>query len=216
MLFLSTVLLSLSLALASGVLADLDTESSPLGLRTKPVKTSKRAVSSVLDRRQTCQGTCQVCFGASYRECPGNDSLCYNPNKGSGSQECSGGGATSATPTASASPGSTGIPETCYQKGASCVSCFGPGSTSCPAGSYYDCYQPDSFSEAEGCSEGGSTASAPAASPSASGGSNSCAATYGAGNIPCGQSGCYDPTAGESCCGDGSTFQVLHVHPLDT
>ncbi len=213
--FSSAVLLSLSLVLASCVLADLDTESSPLGLRTKPVKASKQAVSSLLDRRQTCQGTCQVCFGASSRECPGSDYWCYDSSKGPASEQCSGGASYPSTPTTSARPISTGIPETCYRKGASCVSCFGPGSTNCPVGSYYDCYDPDEVSEAEGCGGDGSASSAAAPSPTASGISD-CEATYGGGNIPCGQDGCYDPTAGESCCGDGSTFQVLLGHPLNT
>lgn len=212
--FSTTFLLSLSLALATSVLADLDTESSPLfGLRTKPVKTSKRAVSSLLDldRRETCRGTCQVCFGASYRECPDDDSLCYDPSNGAPSEACSNGGSTPSTPTTSSSASSTEIANICYQRGASCVACFGAGSRSCPAGSYYDCYDPDEHSEAEGCSTGGSSgssASASAPSPSASGRTESCKAKYGVGNIPCGADGCYDPTAGETCCPDGSTFAL--------
>ncbi|KAF7511146.1 hypothetical protein GJ744_005377 [Endocarpon pusillum] len=200
--FSTTLLLSLSLALATSVVADdLDTESSPLGLRTKPVRTSKRAVSSLLDRRETCQGTCQACFGASYKDCPNSQILCYDPTAGSASEQCS------STPTTSASAGSTEIPETCYKKGASCVSCFGAGSKDCPAGSDYDCYDPAQYSQGEGCSAGGSTGSsagASAPSPTASQSTDSCKATYGGGNIPCGPDHCYDPTAGESCCADGS------------
>ncbi|ERF75667.1 hypothetical protein EPUS_08621 [Endocarpon pusillum Z07020] len=200
--FSTTLLFSLSLALATSVLADLDTESSPLGLRTKPVKTSKRAVSSFLDRRETCRGSCQSCFGASSRECPGSDYWCYDSDEGSAAELCSSGGSTPSTTTTSAS---AEITNTCYS-GASCISCFGAFSRDCPAGSDYDCYDIDEHSQAEGCSAGDGTdssASASAPSPSASRSADSCRETYGGGNIPCGQGNCYDPTAGETCCGDG-------------
>lgn len=210
--FSTTVLVSFSLAFATSVIADSDTQSSPLGLTTKPVKLSKRAVPSILDTRQSCSGTCKTCFGSTYIDCPDSDYFCYDPAQGPASSQCSG-GTSPPSQTSAARPGATGTgTETCSQKGASCQTCFGAGSVNCPAGSYYDCYEPAERSEADGCNKAGSGPPAPGStgsvppSPSPTGGSSQCAAQYGAGNILCGQDSCYNPTVGESCCGDGSMF----------
>ena len=213
--FSTTVLLSFSLAFTTVAPADTDSQLSQLGLKTKTVKNSKRAFSSLLETRESCRGTCQTCFGPTYIECPDSNNYCYDPTKGAPSDQCSagGGGSTPPTPTASTSPGAIGTTDTCFQKGATCQTCFGSGSVNCPSGSYYDCYEPAQHSEAEGCNKAGGGGSgggggAPAPTPSPSGSSNSCEASYGAGNIPCGQSSCYNPDQGESCCGDGSKFDL--------
>jgi hypothetical protein len=151
--FPTTLLLSFSLALATGALADSDSHQ---GLREKPVKTSKRAVSSLLETRQSCQGTCQTCFGATFKDCPNSNYYCWDPALGSSDSQCSGGSSPS-SPSPSASPGET--TDTCFQAGATCESCFGTGSTKCPAGSYYDCYQPSQYSQSEGCSLGDGSSS---------------------------------------------------------
>ncbi len=212
--FSTTVLFSLSLALAAGVFADTDAEASQLGRKTKPVKTSKRAVPSLLDRRQTCQGTCKTCFGPTYTDCPGGSIYCWDPTQGDSASQCSAqssGGGSPSTPTSSAAESSAtgGTTDTCYQKGADCVSCFGAGSVSCPSGSYYDCYKPAQYSQVDGCNKDG--AGAPGASgsgapaPSSTSSANQCEASYGAGNVLCGKDACYNPGRG-ACCSDGSTF----------
>lgn len=209
--FSTTVLFSFSLAIATGVFADTDSQTSQLGLKTKPAKISKRAVPSLLDTRETCSGTCKTCFGPTSTDCPNSSILCYDTAKGDAASQCSGssGGGTPSTPTRSASPGATGTTDTCYQKGASCQSCFGPGSVNCPAGTYYDCYEPAQNSEAVGCNKAGSGGGAPASSaasgsaPPAPSSTNSCETQYGAGNVLCGQASCYNPGDGEVCCGDG-------------
>lgn len=203
--------LSFCLALAASVVADLDPQISPLGLRSKHGKTSKRAISSLLDKREVCEGTCQICFGPNYTKCPDSFFFCYDPTQGSASSQCSlfgdaGSSGSSPTRTSSRSPAATET-ESCYKKGANCQSCFGAGFVSCPSGSDLDCYEPAQMSEAEGCNESGSGGSAPPA-PSSTGSSNSCETQYGAGNVPCGQDGCYNPGDGEICCGDGCTFNL--------
>jgi hypothetical protein len=211
--FSTTVLLSFSLALATPVFADVDAESSPLSLRTKPVKTAKRAVLSLLDRRQTCSGTCKTCFGSNYVDCPDSSILCYDPTKGTSAEQCSTGGSNPPTPTTSSSAGGgSGVSDICFQKGANCQSCFGAGSTNCPSGSYYDCYEPASYSVEEGCNLAGGSASptrsatSSARPTSTTGGSGDrCAEQYGPGNVLCDEDSCYNPDAGETCCGNGST-----------
>lgn len=216
--FAPTVLFSFSLAIATVVFADVDSQVSPLGLRTKPVKLSKRSLPSLLDTRQSCQGTCQSCFGATFIDCPDSSVLCYDPADGQPSEACSASG--SSTPTSPPAPSGTGI-DSCSLRGASCQVCFGGDSTDCPAGSDYDCYDTSSYSESEGCYDGpappasppvSSPASPPASpsstvstppTPSSSSSSGECAQLYGPGNIDCGPSSCYNPDIGESCCPDG-------------
>lgn len=192
--FSTTFLASLPLLLATGVFGtEYPTEISPLSLSSRVGTPIKRSVSSVLDRRQSCTGTCQFCFGDTYLDCPDDSSLCYDPADGAPSDDCisSGGG----TPTG---PPSSGETETC-NGGGSCVICFGAGYLDCPIGADLDCYDPAVYSESFGCYD----EAAPPATSSASS-SSQCETLYGPGNIPCASGSCYNPDVGESCCDDGS------------
>jgi hypothetical protein len=159
--FSTTLLVSFSLALAADVLADANPQVPKLGLTRRAEKISKRNIPS-LDTRETCRGTCKTCFGATYTDCPNSDYYCWDPALGSADLQCS--GSLVGTPSTSTSPPSPTITgtDTCSKKGASCLACFGIGSTDCPSGSYYDCYEPAKISEAQGCNKPGSESGAPA------------------------------------------------------
>jgi hypothetical protein len=221
--FSTSVLLSVSFAFATSVLADVDSQTAQLGLRTKPIgKVSKRAVASLLDTRDTCKGTCQTCFGPTFTDCPGSTFYCYDPAQGPASAQCSGGSGASAQSSAPTPVPSGGATDTCFQKGATCKTCFGAGSTNCPSGSYYDCYEPAKVSQDVGCNKPGSAggsggsgvSSAPAAAtPTGSG--NQCADQYGAGSVLCGANSCYNPGQGEVCCGDGCKLNPSSFKPIN-
>jgi hypothetical protein len=222
------LLLSCSPALLSGVGAaaepeEFDAQKLPLAL-TKKLGTpnSKRSVavipSSPLDKRQTCQGSCQTCFGPGFVECPGSSLYCWDPARpdlysctGSGSGSGSG-----SSPTNPPSPQGTIGTDTCFNGGGDCKTCFGSNSEPCPSGSYYDCYEADQLTAEEACNNpggivggGGSSGGSSIISsppPASSGSSSTCEAKYGPGTVKCGPDGCYNPGAGEDCCRDGCMF----------
>lgn len=165
-----------------------------------------------LDAREICSGSCTTCFGAGYISCPDSDFWCYlpgDPNYGidsctDGSAATTTTAATFVTPTLSSAPTQTysdsGSPTTslCPNDGATCAQCFGAGYVFC-SGSIIHCYDPSDASSicpGGGGGSGGITTS--------SGGTPSCAEQYGAGNVRCGDHSCYNPSAGEDCCSDGS------------
>jgi len=214
MLFTKAAFLVSSLALLT---AAQDTDASSKGLSPGRGRTPNPTSGKLMFKRdlnKRCTGSCEECFGSGYTLCPGSSIFCYLPGDASyGLDSCSSsdGGSSDSTPTASApastsTSGSTGIDDLCSQVGATCVSCFGPTYLQCSDG--FHCYDPtdpnydtcpDGSTSSGGSSSGGS-------SGGGSGGSTtteSCAEQWGAGNIPCGTDGCYDPTIGESCCTGG-------------
>jgi len=209
MLFTKAALVFSSLALLTAA-QDADASSkghSPGRGRTPNPSSTKLMFKRDLTKR--CTGSCEECFGSGYTLCPDSDIYCYLPGDATyGLDSCtddgSGSGST-ATATASApastDTGSTGIDDLCYQVGATCQSCFGPTYIECPDG--YHCYDPndpnydtcpDDSTSSGGSSSGGDNTSTT---------TESCAQQWGAGNIPCGTDGCYDPTIGETCCAGG-------------
>lgn len=113
------------------------------------IKVPGREVPAIKPRslaeRQTCSGTCAECFGSGYTTCPDSSIFCYLPGDSSyGLDSCPGSG-TDSTETYSApdpsSTGSSGASDFCYDTGATCVSCFGPGYVDCGDG--VNCYNPD-------------------------------------------------------------------------
>ncbi|KIW19944.1 hypothetical protein PV08_00519 [Exophiala spinifera] len=174
--------------------------------RTRTPTSTNRLMTRSLDKR--CTGSCTECFGAGYTLCPGSSIFCYLPgDEYYGLDSCSSGdtgtGSDSATSTAAASPSSStststsGGTDICSQVGATCVSCFGSGYMECSDG--YHCYNPNDPDydtcpdDTTGGSDGGSGGTT----------DSSCAAKWGAGNIACGSTGCYNPDEGEICCEDG-------------
>ncbi|KIX98891.1 uncharacterized protein Z520_05352 [Fonsecaea multimorphosa CBS 102226] len=176
------------------------------GRSRTPTSTSKLMSRRDLEKR--CVGTCEECFGAGYTLCPGSDIFCYLPGDATyGLDSCSSDGSdgsdsglvTTSTASASAptSTSTSGVDDLCYQTGATCVSCFGPGYLECPDG--YHCYNPSDPSY-DTCPSDGSSSSG---SDNGNSTTPSCSDLYGDGNIPCGTDSCYDPDAGESCCAGG-------------
>jgi hypothetical protein len=105
--------------------------------------------------------------------------------------------------------------DTCTQRSATCVSCFGPGYVNCP-GSIVKCYSLTDpkypLSSCTSGSGGGSGGGTGGGIGGGSGGGNSaptCESQYGPGNIPCGSSNCYNPAVGESCCSNGCESQPI-------
>lgn len=178
--------------------------------RTRASTSNNRLMTRSLDKR--CTGSCSECFGAGYTLCPGSSIFCYLPGDdyygldscSSGSSGSGSGSATgTATASASTSTSTSDGTDICSQVGATCVSCFGSGYMECSDG--YHCYNPNDPDYAT-CPDDGTGSS--------SGGSgnttdSSCAAKWGAGNIACGSTGCYNPDDGEVCCEDGCKSNIL-------
>lgn len=175
--------------------------------RTRIPTSANRLMTRSLDKR--CTGSCSECFGAGYTLCPGSSIFCYLPGDSyygidSCSSSSSGSGSDSGTGTATASasaPTSTsGTTDICSKVGATCTSCFGSGYMECADG--YHCYNPND-PEYDTCPDNSTTSSG-----GGSGGTtdSSCAAKWGAGNVACGSTGCYNPNAGEVCCEDGCKY----------
>lgn len=160
------------------------------------------------DLEKRCSGTCAECFGDGYTQCPGSALYCYLPGDSTyGLDSCPGESSGSPTSTADTSiptsTGVSGIDDICSQKGATCVSCFGPGYLQCPDG--YHCYDPSDPNYST-CPDDGTGGSGGGGGGSSSGGSttaSSCADQYGTGSVPCGTDACYNPTEGDICCADG-------------
>ncbi|KAJ9615519.1 hypothetical protein H2200_001594 [Cladophialophora chaetospira] len=209
MLFTKTALVFSYFALLT--VAQDDADASSKGISPGRGRTPNPSSSKMMFRRdltKRCTGSCEECFGSGYTLCPGSEIFCYLPGDSSyGLDSCTSDGSgsdttpTSSAPASTSTSGVTGIDDLCSQVGATCVSCFGPTYLDCPDG--YHCYDPtdpnyDTCPDNSTSSGGGSGGS--------SGGSTtteSCAEQWGAGNIPCGTDGCYDPTIGESCCAGG-------------
>ncbi|ETI26252.1 hypothetical protein G647_03029 [Cladophialophora carrionii CBS 160.54] len=165
------------------------------------------------DLTKRCTGTCEECFGDGYTLCPGSAIYCYLPGDSSyGLDSCSSDSSSSSSSDSdTSSSDTTGIDDLCYEVGATCQSCFGSSYLECPDG--YHCYDPtdpqyDTCPEDSTSSSGGSSTSGGSGGSSTSSGgttetTSSCAAKWGAGNIPCGSDGCYNPDIGESCCAGG-------------
>ncbi|KAK5467599.1 hypothetical protein LTS15_000572 [Exophiala xenobiotica] len=180
---------------------------------TRTPTSASKLMARSLDKR--CSGSCAECFGSGYTLCPGSSISCYLPGDDFyGIDSCStdssdtGSSYTStADASASTSTSSSGYDDICSQTGATCTSCFGSGYEECDDG--YHCYNPDDPQYAT-CPDN-STDSSDSGSGSGGSSSNSCAATYGAGNIACGTDSCYNPDDGEVCCQDGYYCTAGHT-----
>ena len=124
--------------------ADRKDKQQPDGLSRIPVPAPPAIKPRSLAERQTCSGSCSTCFGSGYILCPSSTLYCYLPGDATyGIDSCTGSSSGGSGSTAAAAPtttGSAGNADICNGKGATCVSCFGPGYLQCADG--INCYNP--------------------------------------------------------------------------
>lgn len=139
--------------------------------------TSKRD----LTQRQSCQGTCEECFGSGYMECPDSNYYCYKPGDPTyGLDSCKSGSTT----------GGSG-------SGVTCEATYGANYRECPGFSNYpnSCYDSTLSSGTEACYGDGTTTDYCTEG-------SSCSTCFGSGYQTCqDDSGyCYQPGNATSCC----------------
>ena len=218
----SLLTLMVSLRLLVGA-ETVDTSIRPISLEIAPQdsESSHKERDLQLQTRATCRGSCEYCFGSGYTLCPSSTITCYKPGDSNyGLESCpygSGGGSSgSATTTrasviSSAVSSATGadytIPSLCSNGGSNCASCFGSGYIPCD-GDPKNCHKPsDPDSVCPGQGSGSSSGSGSVSGSGSGSNGDGCSRTYGSSYVPCGNSDCYAPSLGETCCQDGSKAQ---------
>lgn len=129
---LSTILAVASFLALSSAQQRKSREGPSDGLSRSLNKEAASFSSRSLTKRQSCSGSCASCFGSGYTECPGSSIYCYLPGDSSyGLDSCPGQGSGSGSGSTAApvptTTGTAGNSDFCSGKGATCVSCFGPG-----------------------------------------------------------------------------------------